>query len=102
MSSEIPGPKPLNGFGNIGIKRKAWDTTQAQKLNLKRRELLMSKQIVPQAEEEVKRCAGKHCNNYVFRDGLCCYTHFVVAETAAWDDHADEVAQAHAVSVGRG
>jgi len=61
--------------------------------------------IVPQIEEEVKRdaeeCSVEWCHEYVFRDGLCL-DHFVAGETAAWDDHTDEVTQAHAVSVGRG
>ena len=57
--------------------------------------------IVPQNEQDVKRCADEHCDEYVFRGGLCL-EHFVEVETAAWDDHANEVAQAHTVSVGRG
>lgn len=46
-------------------------------------------------------CTDEHCHEYVFRDSLCL-EHFTAVETAAWDDHDDEVAQAHAVSVGRG
>lgn len=61
----------------------------------------MLEEIVPQNEHDVKRCTDEHCDEYVFRGGLCL-KHFVEEETAAWDDHTDEVAQAHAVSVGRG
>jgi len=46
-------------------------------------------------------CADEYCGEDIYRDGLC-FEHFAARETAAWDDHMDEVAQAHAVSVGRG
>ena len=65
----------------------------------------MAKRILSQNEEDVKsdaeECKVEGCHEYVFRGGLCLL-HYVEEETAAWDDHIDEVAQAHLVSVGRG
>jgi len=60
----------------------------------------MPDQIVPQVEEEVK-CSLEGCDENVFRDDLC-FDCFKTEQDMAWDDHADEIAQAHAVSVGRG
>lgn len=63
----------------------------------------MLDRIVPQDEQDVnaEECSVEGCCEYVFRGGLCL-EHYVEEETAAWNDYADEVAQAHAVSVGRG
>ena len=65
----------------------------------------MSEQIVPQngkdVNSEAEECSVEGCCEYVFRAGLCL-EHFVKLETAAWDDHTNEVEQAHLVSVGRG
>lgn len=57
--------------------------------------------IISWIKRKVKRCADKHCDEPILLDGLCL-EHFIAEETAAWDDYAAEVAQAHLVSVGRG
>lgn len=61
---------------------------------------MMLQQIIPQVEEEVK-CSLEDCDEDVFRGGLC-FDHFIEEELAAWNAWADEMEQAHLVSVGRG
>ena len=68
----------------------------------------MPRKIVPQNGHVVKdvleqeECSLEWCHEPVFRAGSLCWDHFIAEATAAWNDYADEVAQAHAVSVGRG
>ena len=61
----------------------------------------MSKEIVPQEEQEVKpsgeyilgdspgECGYDGCREPAFRHGLC-FEHFVAGETAKWDDQRAE------------
>lgn len=48
------------------------------------------KGILPQVEQQVKRCGDEHCGEDVFRNGPLCLDHFIEVETQAWDDEDAE------------
>jgi len=52
-------------------------------------------------ERFVLTCAAEGCAEAPFREGLC-FSCFIGVKTQEWDDHLDEVNQAHLVSVGMG
>ena len=58
--------------------------------------MVMSKQIIPQDDQEVK-CSAESCSVIVFRDGLC-FEHFVTEEIA--EQGAQEVAAEIALNDG--